>query len=51
MITPQSAIDVNLLTKETFNITSNGKNYILNLSYNEIIIVFEVEEKDKFPKE
>ena len=51
MITPQSAIDVNLLTKETFNITSNGKNFILNLSYNEIIIVFEVEEKDKFPKE
>ena len=37
--------------KESFEIKSNEKNFILTISINEKLIFFEIEEKDLFPKE
>ena len=37
-------------TKESIEINSNDINYILNISLNDKIIYFEIEEKDVFPK-
>ena len=43
-------LSINFDTKESFEINSNEKNYVLKISLNEKLIYFEVEEKNVFPK-
>jgi hypothetical protein len=43
-------MNINFDTKESFEINTNEKNYVLKISLNEKIILFEVEEKNVFPK-
>jgi len=47
----QSLEEITFDLKESFEIQSNEGNFILNISLNENLIFFEVEEKNKFPKE
>ena len=47
----QSLEEITFDLKESFEIQSNEGNFILNISLNENLIFFEIEEKNKFPKE
>ena len=43
-------LNLNFKNKRTFKISSNNINYILSISYNEELILFEVEKENEFPK-
>ena len=43
-------LNLNFKNKKTFKILSNNINYILSISYNEQLILFEVEKENEFPK-
>ena len=42
-------LNINFDIKETFEINSNEKNYVLKISLNDKLIYFEIEEKNIFP--
>ena len=50
LCSPGKELNINFTTKESFEIHSNEKNYILKVSLNDKLIFFEVEEKNIFPK-
>ena len=50
LCSPGKEININFTTKESFEIHSNKKNYVLKISLNDKLIFFEVEEKNIFPK-
>jgi hypothetical protein len=50
LCSPGKELNINFTTKESFEIHSNEKNYVLKVSLNDKLIFFEVEEKNIFPK-
>ena len=50
LCSPGKELNINFTTKESFEIRSNEKNYILKVSLNDKLMFFEVEEKNIFPK-
>lgn len=43
--------NMNLQNKKSFQIASNNTNYSLSLSYNDKLILFEIEKEGEFPKQ
>ena len=51
LCTAGKELNINFNIKETFEINSNEKDYVLKISLNDKLIYFEIEEKNFFPNE